>query len=67
MKNPCYNEETKTDCPNRHVGCHGKCERYREFDIANKKRRAENQARKEEAAREFKDVENLKKRLKNRH
>lgn len=31
MKNPCYNEETKTDCPNRKAGCAAKCEKWAEY------------------------------------
>lgn len=33
MTSPCYN------CPNRHIGCHGECEKYEKFDRANKERR----------------------------
>lgn len=29
IKNPCYNEKTKTDCPRRAVGCHAKCNLYK--------------------------------------
>ena len=25
MKNPCFNEETRTDCPKRHAGCAVDC------------------------------------------
>lgn len=39
MKQPCYN------CPDREVGCHGKCERYTayraEIDALKAKRKAE--------------------------
>lgn len=31
---PCYN------CPDRAVGCHGDCEKYRAFGLANKDRKA---------------------------
>lgn len=32
MTNPCYNEKTKTDCPDRKPGCAGSCERWREYE-----------------------------------
>lgn len=41
-KNPC----TK-DCPNRKLRCHGSCKLYKEFDEANKTRRAKNLYRNE--------------------
>ena len=28
MKNPCYNESTHTDCPDRHSGCGATCEKW---------------------------------------
>lgn len=27
-----YNNSPCKDCPDRHVGCHGECERYQEFN-----------------------------------
>lgn len=27
MKQPCYN------CPDREMGCHGRCERYKEYKV----------------------------------
>lgn len=30
-KPPCYNQETKTDCPRRYIGCHAECEQYHEW------------------------------------
>ena len=29
LKNPCYDEETGTDCTKRHVGCHETCNRWK--------------------------------------
>lgn len=34
MKNPCYDEKTKTDCPKRYPGCHSKCNDWQEYLIA---------------------------------
>lgn len=31
-KVPCYNEETKTDCPRREAGCHSHCEKWKEYE-----------------------------------
>lgn len=31
------------DCPDRHVGCHGTCKRYKEWDTANRERRERRQ------------------------
>ena len=31
MKNPCYDEELKRDCPDRCVGCAVNCERWAEY------------------------------------
>lgn len=31
-KVPCYNAETKTDCPRREVGCHSHCEKWKEYE-----------------------------------
>lgn len=33
MKNPCYNKETKTDCPDRHSGCGATCEKWAEYVV----------------------------------
>lgn len=33
--NPCFN------CPDRHVGCHGKCERYQNWNTEHIKNREE--------------------------
>ena len=39
MKQPCYN------CPDREMGCHGRCERYKEYraevDAIKAKKKAE--------------------------
>ena len=31
-KAPCYNDETKTDCPRREAGCHSHCEKWKEYE-----------------------------------
>lgn len=31
MKNPCYNEETKTDCPRRAKGCFAGCPDWQKY------------------------------------
>jgi hypothetical protein len=31
MENPCFDSSTKTDCPDRHGGCHIECERWAEY------------------------------------
>lgn len=31
MKNPCYNESTHTDCPDRHSGCGATCEKWADY------------------------------------
>lgn len=33
-KPPCYNQETKTDCPRRYIGCSAECEAWHEYLIA---------------------------------
>ena len=30
-KPPCYDTDTNTDCPERHVGCKGECERWKKW------------------------------------
>ena len=35
LKPPCYNRETKTDCPNRKDGCRSDCEKWQEFEKDN--------------------------------
>lgn len=43
--NPCYDKETKTDCPRRHAGCAVDCPewaKYSEERAAEYKKRAEN-------------------------
>lgn len=32
MTNPCYNERTKTDCPDRKAGCAGNCPKWAEYE-----------------------------------
>ena len=32
IKPPCYNEETKTDCPDRTYGCHERCEKWSKYE-----------------------------------
>ena len=31
MKVPCYNTETKTDCPRRHAGCSADCPKWNKY------------------------------------
>lgn len=57
MKNPCYNKETKTDCPDRHPGCGATCEKWAEYV---KLRDAEYETRHREAAQERYRISNLK-------
>lgn len=38
------------DCPDRHIGCHGKCEKYQEYDAEQKKIR---EARFNDKSRDF--------------
>lgn len=49
MKAPCYNPETKTDCPKRHAGCSVDCEKWAEYvkerEKEYKRRDIENQAK----------------------
>ena len=44
MKQPCYN------CPDRHIGCHAQCERYKAYTAEYQK-----QKRQQEGDREFRD------------
>lgn len=37
MKNPCFDQKTKTDCPNRHPGCGATCEKWQEYTKAKQK------------------------------
>lgn len=47
MKSPCFNEETKTDCPDRCQGCASTCEKWakyieaRDEEYENRKKRGE--------------------------
>lgn len=45
---PCYNYETKTDCPKRAVGCHSKCYEWAIYKkakaVEDKKRRQQREA-----------------------
>ena len=34
LKRPCYDELTKTDCPDRCAGCSAHCERWAEYVAA---------------------------------
>lgn len=31
MNNPCYDRETKTDCPKRCAGCAGTCKKWADY------------------------------------
>lgn len=48
MKCPCYDTETKTDCPKRHCGCQVDCPDWAEYvearDDMYKKREADRRA-----------------------
>lgn len=37
MRNPCYDEETKTDCPKRAAGCAAHCDRWLEYTVERNK------------------------------
>ena len=47
MKPPCFNEETRTDCPKRHAGCAVNCPDWAKYVEA---RDAEYERRKQETA-----------------
>lgn len=32
IDNPCYDSETKTDCPRRHCGCQVECPEWKEYE-----------------------------------
>lgn len=37
-KNPCYDKETKTDCPDRKPGCQIDCKKWKEYSVDREKR-----------------------------
>lgn len=37
---PCYDEETGTDCSERHVGCHAECKAYQDWQAIHETERA---------------------------
>lgn len=39
-KSPCFDEATRTDCPNRHVGCRDTCEAWKEYEIVHAQEKA---------------------------
>ena len=49
MKSPCYNPETKTDCPDRSSGCAVTCPKWAEYvqerDAEYDRRKAETEAK----------------------
>ena len=55
MKNPCYNEQTKTDCPDRSSGCGATCEKWAKYVKA---RDAEYERRHREAAEKRSRISN---------
>ena len=57
MKNPCYNTETKTDCPERKFGCGATCPKWAEYV---KLRDAEYECRHRENAKERYRISNYK-------
>lgn len=57
MKNPCYNEATKTDCPDRHSGCGATCEKWAAYVV---ERDAEYDKRHREAAEQRYRISNYK-------
>ena len=36
MKNPCFDQKTKTDCPKRHPGCGATCSEWKEYEESKK-------------------------------
>lgn len=57
MKNPCYNESTHTDCPDRHSGCGATCEKWAAYVV---KRDAEYKRRHRETAEQRNRISNRK-------
>ena len=39
-KPPCFNAETRTDCPRRYVGCKADCQEWHSYIIAREEERA---------------------------
>lgn len=67
MKPPCYNEETKTDCSRRRVGCHATCPEWAEFEewkATDMKRRRKEQAAKDGLFEHFRVIMKEKQRFK---
>ena len=42
MSSPCYDEKTHVDCPDRCIGCHSICEKWKEHEKKKEKQYAEN-------------------------
>ncbi len=61
MRNPCYDEETKTDCPMRAAGCAAHCDRWLEYTVERNKdyRR---RAKIAESVSDYKSIEERRKR-----
>lgn len=57
MDNPCYDKETKTDCPKRYPGCGADCPKWAKYVV---KRDAEYERRHRETAEQRNRISNLK-------
>ena len=42
---PCYDHQTKTDCPDRKLGCHDTCEKWKQWETIRNARYKENYIR----------------------
>ena len=40
MENPCYNSQTKQDCPQRSQGCAVTCEAWKQYTVKRERERA---------------------------
>ena len=47
------------DCPDRELGCHGKCKKYKEYQEANKKFREEQHKENEKTQLTHRHLKNL--------
>lgn len=54
IKNPCYNTTTKTDCPDRSLGCAARCPKWAEY-VKQRDAMYQQRNREKEAERYFKD------------
>jgi hypothetical protein len=45
MSHPCFDRETRTDCPDRHAGCAATCPKWAEYEQQKNERYAERKQR----------------------